>query len=47
MDRVLSDERERLQRLIARRNGVPGYKANVDALKRRLAEVEAKIANGG
>jgi hypothetical protein len=39
------EELEQRRRELAAREGRPGYKANVEALKRRIAELEAE--NGG
>lgn len=44
MDRAaLITERAELQRKYQRRNGVPGYQANVDALLKRIEEIDALL----
>lgn len=37
-------ERQRLLRLLKRREGVSGYKANVEAIKQQLAELDQQEA---
>lgn len=41
---VTEAERARLQRMLALRDGMPGFTENVKAIKRRLAELEAELS---
>lgn len=48
MDRAaLITERADLQRKYQRRNGVPGYGANVEVLRKRIEEIDALLDTPG
>jgi hypothetical protein len=40
---ALKREREALSRKLAKRRDAPGYTANVEAIKRRIAEIDAQL----